>query len=79
MNALQEVKAVELELGDTLDITLPRLCELCSYFVCESRNRRINVLSKRKLTIGYHLQDHNADILFDDNGFILEGSTYFLN
>jgi hypothetical protein len=23
MNALQEVKAVELELGDTLDITLP--------------------------------------------------------
>jgi hypothetical protein len=26
-----------------------------------------------------YLQDHNADILFDDNGFILEGSTYFLN
>jgi hypothetical protein len=23
------------------------------------------------------LQDHNADILFDDDGYALEGSTYF--
>jgi hypothetical protein len=54
MNALQEVKAVELELGDTLDITLPPdYVSYVRYFVCESRNRRINVLSKRKLTIGY--------------------------
>jgi hypothetical protein len=54
MNALQEVKAVE-ELGDTLDITLPP--DYVSYvrISCESRNRRINFLSKRKLTIGYRL------------------------
>jgi hypothetical protein len=34
---------------------------------------------KRKPLATAYLQDHNADILFDDNGFILEGSTYFLN
>jgi hypothetical protein len=47
------------------------LCELCSYFVCESRNRRINVFSKRETHhwLAY-LQDHNADILFDDNGLL---------
>lgn len=38
------------------------------------------VLSKNEnspLATAY-LQDHNADILFDDNGFVLEGTTYFL-
>lgn len=80
MNALKEVKAVELELGDTLDIILPP--DYVSYTRISYVNPEtgeLMVLSKNEnspLATAY-LQDHNADILFDDNGFVLEGTTYF--
>lgn len=80
MNALREVKAVELELGDTLDIILP------PDYVNYARISYVNpdsgdlmVLSentKAPMTTAY-LQDHKAEILFDDNGFVLEGTTFF--
>jgi hypothetical protein len=56
MNALQEVKAVELELGDTLDITLPP--DYVSYVRISYVNPETGELmfcQKRKLTIGYRL------------------------
>lgn len=80
MNALKEVKAVELELGDTLDIILPP--DYVSYVRISYVNPEtgeLMFLSKNEnspLATAY-LQDHNADVLFDDNGFILEGTTYF--
>jgi hypothetical protein len=80
MNALKEVKAVELELGDTLDIILPP--DYVSYVRISYVNPdtgELMFLSKNEnspLATAY-LQDHDADILFDDNGFILEGTTYF--
>lgn len=79
MNALREVKAVELELGDTLDIILPP--DYVNYARISYVNPETGELmelsrnTKMPLATAY-LQDHNADILFDDNGFILEGSTY---
>lgn len=80
MNALREVKAVELELGDTLDITLPPdyvNYARISYVNADSGD--LMVLSENtKLPMATaYLQDHNADILFDDNGFVLEGTTLF--
>jgi hypothetical protein len=79
MNALQEVKAVELELGDTLDITLPPdYVGLCISYV-NPETGELMFFSKTK-TIGYRLLARSqCRYLFDDNGFILEGSTYFLN
>lgn len=80
MNALREVKAVELELGDTLDIILP------PDYINYARISYVNpdsgdlmVLSENTKTpqATAYLQDHNAEILFDDDGFILEGTTYF--
>lgn len=78
-NALKEVKAVELELGETLDIILPP--DYVSYvrisYVNPETGELMVLSSDRKNIIGTaYLQDHNADILFDDNGFILDGTTY---
>jgi len=80
MNALREVKAVELELGDTLDIILPP--DYVNYARISYVNPNTGDLmvlsanSKLPRATAY-LQDHNADVLFDDNGFVLEGTTYF--
>jgi len=77
-DALREVKKVELELNDNLDIILPpdyveyvRISWLnleTGEFMPMSENR------KSSLAISY-LQDHEANILFDDLGEILEGSS----
>jgi hypothetical protein len=77
-NALREVKAVELELGDTLDIILPP--DYVNYarisFVNEDTGELMELSRNTKVPLATaYLQDHNADILFDDNGFVLEGST----
>lgn len=80
MNALREVKAVELELGDTLDIILPP--DYVNYARISYVNPNTGDLmvlsanSKLPRATAY-LQDHNADVLFDENGFVLEGTTYF--
>lgn len=80
LNALREVKAVELELGDTLDIILPP--DYVNYVRISYVNPDtgelmvLSVNDNMPLATAY-LQDHDAEILFDDNGFVLEGTTYF--
>lgn len=82
MSALQEKKIVELSLGDTLDVVLPPdyLNYDKIYWVNESTGE-LMLLGKNPnfpLATSY-LQDHEANILFDDNGYILEGTTIFDN
>jgi hypothetical protein len=79
MNALREVKAIELELGDTLDITLPH--DYVNYvrisYVNPESGELMVLSSNDKIPQAVaHLQDHEANLLFDEEGFILEGSTY---
>ena len=80
MNALREKKVVELELGDTLDIILPP--DFINYtrisYVNPQTGELMGLSRNNNIAMGTaYLQDHNADILFDDNGLILEGTTYF--
>lgn len=79
LNALQESKAIELELGDTLDIILPPdyvSYRRISYVHPETGD--LMVLSKNMNDVmgTAYLQDNDAEILFDEDGFVLEGSTY---
>jgi hypothetical protein len=80
MNALREVKAIELELGDTLDIILPPdYVEYVRISYVNPDTGELMVLSnntKTPFTTSY-LQDHSGSILFDDDGFVLEGTTLF--
>lgn len=80
MNALREEKSVELELGDTLDIILPHdyfNYTRISYVNPETGDLMVLSTNPNSLRATALLQDNNADLLFDDNGFVLEGSTYF--
>jgi hypothetical protein len=80
MNALREVKAIELELGDTLDIILPPdyvNYARISYVNPDTGDLMVLSANTKSPIATAYLQDHNADILFDDNGFVLEGSTFF--
>ena len=80
MNALREVKAVELELGDTLDIILPPdyvNYARISYVNPDSGDLMVLSENTKAPMATAYLQDHNAEILFDDNGFVLEGTTFF--
>lgn len=77
-NALREIKAVELELTDNLDIILPpdyveyvRI----SWLDTDTGNLRPMSENKRLVLATSYLQDHQANILFDNNGYILEGTT----
>ncbi len=79
-NALGEIKGCELELNDTLSAVLP------PNFVRYVRLSWVNpetgdlmVLSKNDNIAMYnaYLQDNDAQILFDGDGNILEGTTYF--
>lgn len=79
-NALREVRKAELELGETLDITLPM--DYVAYtrisYVNPETGQLMDLSLNPNIAIGTaFLQDHNADILFDDDGLILEGTTYF--
>jgi hypothetical protein len=79
-NALREVKKVELELGDTLDITLPPdyvNYARISYVNPDSGELMVLSRNEKMAMATSYLQDHDAEILFDDDGFILEGTTYY--
>lgn len=78
VSALREVKSVELELNDTLDIILPpdylqyvRISYVNPY---TGECMVLSINEKMPLATSY-LQDNQANILFDDDGFILEGDT----
>lgn len=80
IDALREVKAVELELGDTLDIILPP--DYLSYvrvsYVHPTNGQLMPLMRDLKMPLATaYLQDHTAEILFDDDGYILEGTTAF--
>ena len=80
MNALREVKAVELELGDTLDIILPPdyvNYARISYVNPDSGDLMVLSENTKAPMATAYLQDHTAEILFDDQGFVLEGTTFF--
>jgi hypothetical protein len=78
MDTLREVKAVELELTDNLDIILSPdylnwvriswLNEQTGEWHPMAENRNIALSTS-------YLQDHEANILFDDNGYVLEGTS----
>jgi len=80
LNALRAEKAIELELGDTLDIILPSdyvnwtkvsyVHPVTGALMGLSRNTNISMGTA-------YLQDEKANILFDDEGFVLEGTTFF--
>lgn len=77
-DALREQKSVELELGDALNIILPPdfvqyvkiswLDMQTGALMVMGRNRNITITTS-------YLQDHNSDILFDNDGGILEGTS----
>jgi hypothetical protein len=80
INALRDFKAAELELGDTLDIILPP--DYVSYvrisYVNPSTGELMVLSENRNSVMGTaYLQDHDANILFDNDGFVLEGTTYY--
>jgi hypothetical protein len=77
-NALKEVKAVELELTDNLDIILPPdYVEYVRISWLDVNTGELRPMSEnKKLTLATsYLQDNDANILFDDEGEILEGTT----
>lgn len=80
INALKEFKGVELEMNETLDVILPP--DYVNYVRISFVNPQtgeLMVLSRNynaPLATSY-LQDNDANILFDDDGFILQGTTYF--
>lgn len=78
MNALREIKAVELELNDNLDVILPpdylAYARISWLDVKTGEFRPLSENKKLVLATSY-LQDHKANILFDDEGNILEGTT----
>lgn len=77
-SALQIYKAKEFELGDALDIPVPPdylayvriswLNELTGDLMRMSQNTKIPFADA-------YLQDHNAYILFDNDGYVLEGDS----
>lgn len=80
MDALKEVKAVELELGSTLDIILPP--DYVSYvrisWVHPQTGDLMPLSKNTKLPLATaYLQDNNAEILFDNDGNPLEGTSNF--
>jgi hypothetical protein len=77
-DALQEVKAVELELGDTFDIIMPPdyLAYVRISWLNEHTGDLMRMSQNTKIPIATaYLQDHEAEILFDSDGYVLEGNS----
>lgn len=77
-DALKEVKAIELELGDALDIIMPP--DYVNYVRIswlDTETGEFHPMGEnRKLTLATaYLQDNDAQILFDNNGYVLEGDS----
>ncbi len=77
-DALKEYKAIELELGDALDIVWPP--DMVNWVQISWLDQQTGVYRpmaenwKTKLASAW-LQDNKAEILFDDNGYVLEGTS----
>ncbi len=77
-DALRESKVIELQIGDTLDVIVPN--DYLNYVRVSWLNERTGTLMPMqpernvRLATAY-LQDHTDAILFDNNGYVLEGSS----
>lgn len=77
-SALQDIKKVELSLGDTLDVILPPdFVNLVRISWLDTRTGMFRPMSEnRKFELATsYLQDFDAFILFDNDGNILEGTS----
>lgn len=76
-DALKEVKAIELDLNENLEITMPH--DYVNYarvsWVDELGNLRPIIESKDTGIVSAYLQDNNFEILFDSEGFPLKGTS----
>lgn len=75
---LNEPRGCELELNDTLTAIFPPdyLNYIRVSYVHPENGKLMPMTINRNLnTYNAYLQDNNADILFDNNGYILEGSS----
>ena len=77
-DVLKEIKAMELELGDTLQIILPS--DYINYVRISyvDQNGRFHPLIENRDTAiitAPYLQDNQFNILFDQNGYPLEGQS----
>lgn len=76
-DALKEVKVLELELSDSLELTLPQ--DYVNYVRVSTVDSRGNfrpiLESTRSAIAKAYLQDHEYNILFDEEGNALEGSS----
>ena len=73
-DALKEVRAIELELNDTLQIPLPHNYVSYVRISWVDKNGMLHPMSMNKNTrlADAYLQDHEYNILFDESGDILE-------
>jgi len=76
--ALREIKVVELELGDALEIIMPpdfvNYVRISWLDTCSGQLHPMALNWKLPLATAY-LQDHLADLLYDQDGNILEGTS----
>jgi hypothetical protein len=78
INALQETRAVELTLGDSLDVILPPdyVSYVKIYWVNEINGQLMLLANNKEAPMGTSfMQDQQAEILFDNNGYVVEGTT----
>lgn len=78
MDALKEYKAAEIELGDTLDVTWP--FDMVNWVQISWLDQKTGIYrpmaENRRYTLAdAWLQDNRAELLFDDEGYILEGTS----
>lgn len=80
MDVLKEIKGIELELGDTLDIVLPS--DYLNYVRISWLNtvtgeyHPLSVNNNMNPFVEGWLQDHDAVPLFDADGYVLQGTSY---
>lgn len=76
-DALKEVRALELELPEDLQIELPRdFVSLVRLSWVDERGRfHPMIVNNDSAIVRAYLQDNNYNILFDDNGYALEGDS----
>mgnify|MGYP001598098041 CR=1 FL=1 len=77
-DALKNVKALELELPNTLQLALPKdFVRLIRLSWVDERGRLHPLMVDNNTTIAKsYLQDNNYNILFDDEGDALEGTSF---
>ena len=76
-DALKDIKALELDLPDDLQLELPRdFVSLVRLSWVDGRGRfHPMIVNNDSAIVKAYLQDNNYNILFDENGYALEGDS----